>query len=551
MLEKEDLKLIRKMISAGQALEKELLSSDLMTPEKTELPEIPRYQKKKDELKSLLDLCEERTNPDVNRLSKLKTLLDQPLSLRNLTALLVPFERLNGRSLRDDEFLLSTNDLTAENIASLGPLRVIAENIRSSFNVGAIFRTAECFGIEKIHLTGYTSTPESEKTANTSMGTSSLVEWQSHRHSSEVISELKKDGYRIVALETVEGAISIEQYRWPEKAALLLGNERFGLDMETLASADDIIRIPLSGRKNSLNVGVAFGIGASAWRTQHNQKLKSRESKSSVTSKSDDRVDRQEFKPIGYFSCPLDNPYEVPRQGVLNQSQSHGAIRLTHLDNIPQSIKDLEGFERIWVVYKFHQNSNWKPLVLPPRGPKIKRGVLSTRSPYRPNPIGISCVKLEKIKGNTIYVSEFDLLNGTPIYDIKPYLPYSDSFPSARAGWVDSLQSSVFQIEYRKQSHLMFDWLLKKGVPGLADFISSQLSSEPTDEKRKRIKALASDSYFIAYRTWRVLFTIDFETSKVYIEGIKSGYSESDLQDPSDPYGDKSIHRHFNKEFSL
>jgi tRNA-Thr(GGU) m(6)t(6)A37 methyltransferase TsaA len=119
-------------------------------------------------------------------------------------------------------------------------------------------------------------------------------------------------------------------------------------------------------------------------------------------------------KPIGTIHSELKHRYETPRQGVLVKEN----IAVIHLDpknNFEQAVKDLDGFDRIWIIYQFHLNKNWKPLVTPPRHTRNKVGVFATRAPFRPNQIGLSCVKLEKVEGLTIYISETDILDGSPI----------------------------------------------------------------------------------------------------------------------------------------
>merc|ERR1719383_1506062 len=105
------------------------------------------------------------------------------------------------------------------------------------------------------------------------------------------------------------------------------------------------------------------------------------------------------------------------------------------------ALQDLEGFEYMWVVSYLHLNQGWAAQVTPPRGPRKKRGLFATRAPHRPNHLGLSACKLvavDSIQG-TIAVRGLDLLDGTPVLDVKPYVPYCDSFPKARAGWLDEI----------------------------------------------------------------------------------------------------------------
>jgi len=105
-------------------------------------------------------------------------------------------------------------------------------------------------------------------------------------------------------------------------------------------------------------------------------------------------------------------------------------------------IRDLQGFDRLWLIFAFHRSEGWKTTVKPPRGGP-KRGVLATRSPHRPNAIGLSAVELVGIEGRTLHLRGVDLLDGTPVLDIKPYVPYADAFPEARAGWIDELDETL------------------------------------------------------------------------------------------------------------
>jgi tRNA (adenine37-N6)-methyltransferase len=124
----------------------------------------------------------------------------------------------------------------------------------------------------------------------------------------------------------------------------------------------------------------------------------------------------QMMKPIGTFFAESKYPYEARRQAV-DASHSLGEIRLNSGMGFEQAVEDLEGFERIWIIYQFHHNSEWKPKVMPPRGPRIRRGVFATRAPYRPNALGMSCVRLVKVDGLRVIVEGHDLLDGTPVLD--------------------------------------------------------------------------------------------------------------------------------------
>ena len=151
------------------------------------------------------------------------------------------------------------------------------------------------------------------------------------------------------------------------------------------------------------------------------------------------------FQPIGILRSPYANRIDAPHQGTVTEGTESGAEASATLELTDwvaeQALKDLEGFERIWLIYVFDRNDGWRSTVKPPRGGP-KRGVLATRAPHRPNPIGLSAVRLEKIEGNVLHLLGVDLLDRTPILDIKPYVPYADAFPDSAAGWIDELDQA-------------------------------------------------------------------------------------------------------------
>ncbi len=251
-----------------------------------------------------------------------------------------------------------------------------------------------------------------------------------------------------------------------------------------------------------------------------------------------------DLKPIGHISTNQKHPYEAPRQGVLTKQE--GLITLEN-PQFGEALRELEGFERIWLIYLFHHNSEWKPLVKPPRGPDHKIGVFATRSPYRPNPLGLSCVKLIKIEGLKIYVSEHDLLDGTPILDIKPYIPYADAFSEARAGWLENIEEQKFNLSFSEISLEQLNLLENLGVGQIRSFCEQQLSYHPTDFKRKRLIEISSNEFILCYRTWRIEFKVDLNLQQISVEKIFSGYTEAELLSPADPYEDKEIHHKFLK----
>jgi 23S rRNA (guanosine2251-2'-O)-methyltransferase len=140
---------------------------------------------------------------------------------------------------------------------------VIAHNIRSLYNVGAIFRTADALGINRVYITGYTGTPENPRLQKTSLGSQDAIKWEYHLRLPSLIKNLKKNRVQILALETgVRKATDIGKFRARLPSAILLGEEVSGIRQSHLRLADHVLEIPMLGQKESLNVSVAFGIAA-------------------------------------------------------------------------------------------------------------------------------------------------------------------------------------------------------------------------------------------------------------------------------------------------
>jgi len=145
------------------------------------------------------------------------------------------------------------------------------------------------------------------------------------------------------------------------------------------------------------------------------------------------------LSPIGVVCSPYKERFATPRQPAYAVEDKPATITLTAGHNFEQALQDLESFSHIWVIYWMHLNQGWNPLVKPPRDKNNKHGVFATRAPHRPNSIGLSVVPLLSIQGRKLNISNHDMLDGTPVLDIKPYIPESDIMPDANAGWIDKL----------------------------------------------------------------------------------------------------------------
>lgn len=150
-----------------------------------------------------------------------------------------------------------------------------------------------------------------------------------------------------------------------------------------------------------------------------------------------------EIHPIAYFESPLKSKFGIPRQSGLADSLAGRIVFVPEYRQM-EAVRGLEDFDYLWLVWEFSANGDRSSLtVRPPRlGGNRRMGVFATRSPFRPNHLGLSCVRLDRVEedaklGPVIYVRGADLMDGTPIYDIKPYVAYADSHPDARSGFVD------------------------------------------------------------------------------------------------------------------
>ncbi|MBR2372838.1 MAG: tRNA (N6-threonylcarbamoyladenosine(37)-N6)-methyltransferase TrmO [Lentisphaeria bacterium] len=246
------------------------------------------------------------------------------------------------------------------------------------------------------------------------------------------------------------------------------------------------------------------------------------------------------FKAIGLVRGGGKFPQQAPRQSVY--ARNEGFVELFPNCNYEQALEDLEGFQRIWLLFVFDRNTNWKPKVMPPYGIDRKVGTFASRSPYRPNPVGLSAVELVKIEGLRVFIRNFDLLDGTPILDIKPYIPEADSFSDSKAGWRDMVPD-VPELVILPEAQRQINKLLLCGGPDLGDVARIQLTLQSGTPARQRISGIPGQEQILGYRTWRIRFVkID---GRVTVKGLYSGYTKEELAGTDDPYCDKKIHRDF------
>lgn len=253
------------------------------------------------------------------------------------------------------------------------------------------------------------------------------------------------------------------------------------------------------------------------------------------------------LSPIGIFRCSLKQPAEAASQGHLSQSEERGLIELGPGSNFEQALTGLFQMTHLWVLFWFHQKNAWKPMVQVPRGSDDKLGVFATRSPHRPNPLGLSLVRIDEIKDRRIWVREFDLLDETPILDLKPYHPEADvAHEPVQFGWMGNLSSNEYEIDESDLFQRQAAFLFESGVTALVPLCRQQLRFDPFNSEKKRVTVSSHDG-ILAYRTWRIHFS--HAGHRIRLERIRSGYTQNDMSSGEDRWQDKVLHSEFTARF--
>ena len=210
------------------------------------------------------------------------------------------------------------------------------------------------------------------------------------------------------------------------------------------------------------------------------------------------------IRPIAHLRCDLPEKFGIPRQAGIVEALE-GLVVFEPEYREPEALRGLEGFSHIWLIWQFSRavREGWSPTVRPPRlGGNARMGVFATRSPFRPNALGLSCVRLLGIEqtaaeGTVLRVAGADLMDGTPIFDVKPYLPYADSHPEASGGFAPD-SGDTLQVNYAPGA-------LDQIPEGKREALTGVLANDP----RPRYQADPERVYGLSFAGKQVKFQVD------------------------------------------
>lgn len=212
-----------------------------------------------------------------------------------------------------------------------------------------------------------------------------------------------------------------------------------------------------------------------------------------------------EITPIAYICSDFKEKFGIPRQSGLVDALRAEVVFAPEF-RVPDAVRGLEDFSHIWLIWEFSQarRAGWSPTVRPPRlGGNKRVGVFASRSPFRPNALGLSCVRLEGVavdaaRGPVLRVAGADLLDGTPVYDIKPYLPYADAWPEASGGFTDRTERRRLEVVCAPE--------VLEAVP---EEKRAALLGVLAEDPRPSYQSAPERVYGMAFGSWQVRFTVD------------------------------------------
>lgn len=240
----------------------------------------------------------------------------------------------------------------------------------------------------------------------------------------------------------------------------------------------------------------------------------------------DHNADTLILRPIGFVRTGKAVKFEALHQPD-ESAEENSVLELLPQEELRRGLQDLEGFSRIWLIWWFHRNETWRSLVLPPRGPAHRRGVFASRSPHRPNAIGMTPVKLLGIVGFNLHLGPCDLVDGTPVFDIKPYIPAYDAFPEESSGWLKEAdewerRKPTYVVSFSEICRAQIDWLREVWGIDFRGRLQELLSRDPTPHRTRRIRNKGDGVLEIGCGAWRARFRV--VANEVRIERIRPGF---------------------------
>lgn len=232
------------------------------------------------------------------------------------------------------------------------------------------------------------------------------------------------------------------------------------------------------------------------------------------------------LQPIGYLRTRQQVKFQAGHQPAAADEESN-VLELLPGCGYEQALQDLAGMDRVWLLWWFHRNDSWRPLVLPPRGPARRRGVFATRSPHRPNPLGLTVVRLLGLEGRRLHLGPCDLVDGTPVLDLKPYVAAYDAFDDARAGWIDTLEAELqgpapFAVTLSDLAADQARWLRETWAVDFLARLLSLLGRDPSPHRTRRIRRRSPERSEISCGAWRAVFAT--EGTEVSVVALEPAY---------------------------
>ncbi len=227
------------------------------------------------------------------------------------------------------------------------------------------------------------------------------------------------------------------------------------------------------------------------------------------------------FRPIGVARTPFADKADAPRQPRAAEGVQ-ATLELFPGHGFEDALEGIEAWDHLWVLFLFDRAEGWRPKVRPPRSAR-KRGLFGTRAPRRPNPIGMSVVKLVAVDGLRLTVADVDLLDGTPILDLKPYVPWCDAIPDANQGWLERPEDPGprWEVTFDAVAEAQLARLVERGFD-LRRRIADHLALGPHPHAYRRIREVGGGESVLKVKEFRARFRVDGE--QVRVLRLESGY---------------------------